>query len=286
MQRICFIKPHFMSNGSLVVAAIASACFLVGAMDQVSAEITAPLHRLGRACGFGWGDGYHACRCSGIRPGADLPPRSYCQNCNRHVVDGRCGCGVIGPVSETGVAYRGRCATRTITSPYSSCDGPSCDDASYAQFDTGPKFSDQTQIPIEHENSEMHAPNPMAHSTGVETEGQKMPSSVESAEDESGGIEKPEAIVPQDELKESSGESIIEDADADVNEAVGVEAPKQTQKLPMQFPSLGQLDVRIERPVRLGTKSWGDVNANNATKGDLMDSMQYAERPHRLPPVR
>ena len=36
-----------------------------------------PIQRLGRNCGFGWGDGYHACKSSGCRPGADLPPRSY-----------------------------------------------------------------------------------------------------------------------------------------------------------------------------------------------------------------
>jgi hypothetical protein len=31
----------------------------------------------GRICGFSWGDGYHACSDSGIRPGADNPPQSF-----------------------------------------------------------------------------------------------------------------------------------------------------------------------------------------------------------------
>ncbi|EMI53720.1 hypothetical protein RSSM_04861 [Rhodopirellula sallentina SM41] len=35
------------------------------------------IQRSGRLCGCGWGDGYHACHSSGVRPLADLPPRSY-----------------------------------------------------------------------------------------------------------------------------------------------------------------------------------------------------------------
>lgn len=36
-----------------------------------------PLERVGRLCGIGWGDGYHACSSSGFRPFADLPPKTY-----------------------------------------------------------------------------------------------------------------------------------------------------------------------------------------------------------------
>ncbi len=36
-----------------------------------------PLETAGRLYGVYWGDGYHACASSGIRPGADLPPKSY-----------------------------------------------------------------------------------------------------------------------------------------------------------------------------------------------------------------
>ncbi len=35
------------------------------------------LERGGRLYGCGWGDGYHSCHSSGVRPLADLPPRSY-----------------------------------------------------------------------------------------------------------------------------------------------------------------------------------------------------------------
>lgn len=43
------------------------------------AELTTHIDRAGRLVGAGWGDGYHACESSGIRWGADLPPRSYSQ---------------------------------------------------------------------------------------------------------------------------------------------------------------------------------------------------------------
>ena len=56
-----------------LVASIAAAMFA----NSVNAGGFEPIQRLGRHCGFGWGDGYHACKDSGFRPGADLPPRSY-----------------------------------------------------------------------------------------------------------------------------------------------------------------------------------------------------------------
>lgn len=41
------------------------------------AEFPPKLETAGRLFGAGWGDGYHACARSGIRIGADLPPKSY-----------------------------------------------------------------------------------------------------------------------------------------------------------------------------------------------------------------
>ncbi len=43
----------------------------------VSAEFPRPLETAGRLHGVCWGDGYHACASSGVRLGADLPPKSY-----------------------------------------------------------------------------------------------------------------------------------------------------------------------------------------------------------------
>ncbi|TWU48829.1 hypothetical protein Poly51_47330 [Rubripirellula tenax] len=42
-----------------------------------AADQPAPVERLGRWSGYGWSDGYHACAGSGVRLGADLPPKSY-----------------------------------------------------------------------------------------------------------------------------------------------------------------------------------------------------------------
>lgn len=44
---------------------------------SATAEIGVACDRFGRLVGVGWGDGYHACESSGLRIGADLPPRSY-----------------------------------------------------------------------------------------------------------------------------------------------------------------------------------------------------------------
>ena len=50
---------------------------LVGAASSTDTHAREPIQRLGRNFGFGWGDGYHACADSGLRVGADLPPRSF-----------------------------------------------------------------------------------------------------------------------------------------------------------------------------------------------------------------
>jgi hypothetical protein len=39
-------------------------------------QIAGTLERAGRLHGLCWGDGYHACQSSGVRPLADLPPRT------------------------------------------------------------------------------------------------------------------------------------------------------------------------------------------------------------------
>ncbi len=58
---------------------IAIAASLLWPATDSFAEITTPINQLGRIVGAGWGDGYHACQTSGLRLGADLPPRSYSQ---------------------------------------------------------------------------------------------------------------------------------------------------------------------------------------------------------------
>ncbi|MCM2369235.1 hypothetical protein [Aporhodopirellula aestuarii] len=46
-------------------------------MSVATAGFPETLARGGRVCGCCWGDGYHTCHSSGVRPLADLPPRSY-----------------------------------------------------------------------------------------------------------------------------------------------------------------------------------------------------------------
>ena len=66
-------------NRPLATFILVSCCLTVWA-STAEAERPKPLDRAGRLFGAGWGDGYHACESSGIRPLADLPPRS---NLNR-----------------------------------------------------------------------------------------------------------------------------------------------------------------------------------------------------------
>jgi len=52
------------------------------AATPTSAGYPETYERMERLYGFGWGDGYHACRSSGARPLADLPPRTYSSRYN------------------------------------------------------------------------------------------------------------------------------------------------------------------------------------------------------------
>ena len=49
---------------------------MLSCTSMAMAQMPRPIQRLGRLHGVGWGDGYHACQSSGVRPLADLPARS------------------------------------------------------------------------------------------------------------------------------------------------------------------------------------------------------------------
>ncbi|PHQ34221.1 hypothetical protein [Rhodopirellula bahusiensis] len=68
-----------------------------------SAGFPEMVERVGRFCGCSWGDGYHTCHSSGMRPMANLPPRSYpartgnlgdkvmgCRTCQSSTCQGTC----------------------------------------------------------------------------------------------------------------------------------------------------------------------------------------------------
>ncbi len=69
-----FIRPRSAVCVALVCLPLAG--FTLQA-KSVRAEFPETLARAGRLCGCSWGDGYHTCSSSGVRPLADLPPRSY-----------------------------------------------------------------------------------------------------------------------------------------------------------------------------------------------------------------
>ena len=74
-----------------------------GWIGTTSAGFPEMVERVGRFCGCSWGDGYHTCHSSGMRPMANLPPRSYpartgnladkvmgCRNCQSPNCQGTC----------------------------------------------------------------------------------------------------------------------------------------------------------------------------------------------------
>lgn len=79
------------------------------------------IERFCRLFGCGWGDGYHACRDGGCRPGADLPPQSYAARLARSCQGDGCG-----PIYPPGAGLpRPTTAIRGVA----ACDQTGCDAA-------------------------------------------------------------------------------------------------------------------------------------------------------------
>ncbi|TWU67025.1 hypothetical protein V7x_25970 [Crateriforma conspicua] len=92
------------------VMAILAAAATVG-LTVAAAGYPETFQRWQRAQGCGWGDGYHACQSSGVRPLADMPPRSYSSLYGspldrfRGCADGQCG----GQWFQRGLCATGQC---------------------------------------------------------------------------------------------------------------------------------------------------------------------------------
>jgi len=70
-QTFVLIAAAMVCSGGSVDAQQASAA------QTVRFASYSRIQQLGRWCGWGWGDGYHACHNSSCRPLADLPPRAF-----------------------------------------------------------------------------------------------------------------------------------------------------------------------------------------------------------------
>ncbi len=138
-----------------ILAAIWVSAILVGGGSAL-AEMPSTLQQLGRIVGAGWGDGYHACKCSEGGLCADFPPRPYCQgNCDGQCGQNGCnGCGdiipcdsvpcdsrrgslkmpglfghgILGNVNETGLALKAgsQPACRNVPCNDLHCKSPGC----------------------------------------------------------------------------------------------------------------------------------------------------------------
>ncbi len=134
-----------MKNRVYIVIAASYCLFSLSSIAH--AEIPNKLQQLGRACGVGWGDGYHACRCSGFRPGADLPPEPYCYgNCRNGLCgSGHCGsghCRLCGPVYEFGAVIGAQAKARP-------CNCSQCSGATYLHHAVTPQGDTQVDSQID-----------------------------------------------------------------------------------------------------------------------------------------
>ncbi len=85
------------------------------------AQVPRPLERLGRLYGVYWGDGYHACDCSGVRPLADLPPSSARATAVSRQLP-------IGPAHRRGATFYDRFdASHRSNCSSAACDSGQCD---------------------------------------------------------------------------------------------------------------------------------------------------------------
>ncbi|WP_146520649.1 hypothetical protein [Stieleria varia] len=67
-----------LAIGLLTAASMIPGVLAAGSLTAAEpGPMGAMMDRVGRFWGFGWGDGYNACRDGGCQPGADLPPTSY-----------------------------------------------------------------------------------------------------------------------------------------------------------------------------------------------------------------
>ncbi|WP_040767748.1 hypothetical protein [Novipirellula maiorica] len=138
-----------------ILATIWVSVVLLGG-GNLSAELPGSLQQLGRIVGVGWGDGYHACKCSEACLCADMPPRPYCEgNCDGQCGHGNCSacgdvlscdavpcdskCGlpkkpslfthrILGNVNETGLALKAGAlpACRNVPCNDLHCKAPEC----------------------------------------------------------------------------------------------------------------------------------------------------------------
>jgi len=90
-----------------LVATVAILTPLIGgvspwAHSRAQAGFPETFDRTGRLIGSGWGDGYHSCHSSGVRPLANLPPRSYAARVGTFG-EKIAGCATCGPRALPGV---------------------------------------------------------------------------------------------------------------------------------------------------------------------------------------
>ena len=117
--------------------------------STVLADVPAPIQKVARAIGIGWGDGYHACKDGGCRPGADLPPSSFSDRRSAKPVDTSCQqvypAGTLAPIRRQ-----------------TDCQSGACDQISLGQSVMRPSPPAQTLMPNAIPQTPVYQPVPAA----------------------------------------------------------------------------------------------------------------------------
>ena len=150
------MRNKMTSRFCMIALAISSVMGTAGVSQAFDFD-REPITRMGRFFGFGWSDGYHACRNSGIQPAANLPPLAYyqkygCAQCR----SGHCGLHGVGMPGlgrwrsgdcDGSNCDTGNCDGGSCDAQSPSCDGGACDTVNSAPFLMN--YSPRVAIPME-----------------------------------------------------------------------------------------------------------------------------------------
>ena len=269
-------RASVLRRASLLLV-IAGSCVVC---SPVSAGKPFSLQRWGRLIGMGWGDGYHACRDGGFRPGADLPPQGYYEQFGPKQQKQACAAcnNIYG--SQYGLAVTHSCDEGNCDA---SCDNGACDNGACDQTNSFPMSQTiqldsndmssgeptpaaptPTPAPTEShwdepevEEAEETAPMPPAPSLGTEEDEVDAKDTMPSIEPET--VDAPTPEEASDVLEDAANE-VLPDPVAEENvpspsdrESGSIDMPTMDFAFPAPKPITSERSQL--RPRRIGTRS-------------------------------
>lgn len=237
-------RKHWPAASKTVLLATLFGGSLCGAAATVFAGNPVSVDRVGRIFGFGWGDGYHACRDSGCRPGADLPPQGYADQFNSRKACS--GCGPVYPPHTALPTPRHSLGHPVVSVPHlgNSCD-LHCDSVPVAipsgGIDSG--STDQTPTLLQPADTAGSSEAPLAHSAEETNSVEQTNPSVASP---SSDAEVPHWIEALDEPGEGDGQAaVVHREDARDASVLSPEVSHEAAPMPSTEKLLLPADVNL-----------------------------------------